>query len=254
MQVEKTVKTWEKTRLQNLVRHKSGGYCARVYLNGKEIWKSLKTSHYSVAEARLATFQKEHRERNGKEIDASNAKMTFGEAATLHMQRVADDVSIKRRTRQYWKETLDALLRSWPNLTGIEVRRVTENSCREWAARYAKIASPSRYNNTLSLLRRIIEVAIKSGVIHANVSLGLERKPIRPKQLELPTRAQFAAFIAEMRVGRGRDSRNCADFTEGLAFTGCRISEAARIESLWVSFPEACFGLAGREDVILPRF
>ena len=42
MQAEKTVKTWEKTRLQNLVRHKTGGYYARLYLNGKEIWKSLK--------------------------------------------------------------------------------------------------------------------------------------------------------------------------------------------------------------------
>lgn len=190
----------------------------------------MKTAHFSVAEARLGALLKEHRERRGKEIDASNAKMTFGDAATLHMHRVADDVSIKRRTRQYWQETLDALHRSWPNLAGMEIRRVTENACREWAARYAKTASPSRYNNTLSLLRRIIEVAIKNGVIHANAAVGLERKSIRPKQLELPTRMQFAAFVAEMRVGRGRDSRNCADFAEGLAFTGCRISEAAQIE------------------------
>ncbi len=116
MQAEKTVKTWEKTRLQNLVRHKSGRYYARLFLNGKEIWKALKTSHFSVAEARLAVVLKEHRERKGKEIDASNAKMTFGEAASLHMQRVADDVSIKRRTRQYWKETLDALARLYPFL------------------------------------------------------------------------------------------------------------------------------------------
>ena len=34
-----TVKTWEKTKLQNLVRHKSGRYYARLFLNGKEIWK-----------------------------------------------------------------------------------------------------------------------------------------------------------------------------------------------------------------------
>ena len=77
MQAEKTVKTWEKTRLQNLVRHKTEGYNARLYLNGKEIWKSLKTTHYSVAEARLVVALKEHRERKGKEIDTSNAKMTF---------------------------------------------------------------------------------------------------------------------------------------------------------------------------------
>jgi hypothetical protein len=37
-----------------------------------------------VAEARLAEKLKEHRERKGKEIDSSNAKMTFGDAGTLN--------------------------------------------------------------------------------------------------------------------------------------------------------------------------
>ena len=109
-----TVKTWEKTRLQNLVRHKSGRYYARLFLNGKEIWKSLKTSHFSVAEARLAVFQKEHRVLKGKTVNAADAKMTFDQAATLHMERLEKNVALKRRTRQYWRQTLDALLKSWP--------------------------------------------------------------------------------------------------------------------------------------------
>ncbi len=33
-------KTWEKTKVQNLVRHKSGRYYARTFGNNKEIWKS----------------------------------------------------------------------------------------------------------------------------------------------------------------------------------------------------------------------
>ena len=60
-------------------RHKrSGGYYARAYANGKEVWRSLKTKHFSVAEARLAEFLKEHRQtrnaqRGGiqREIDIS---------------------------------------------------------------------------------------------------------------------------------------------------------------------------------------
>ncbi len=95
------MKTWEKTRLQNLVRHKSGRYYARLYLNGKEVWKSLKTANFSVAETRLATLQKEHRARRDKEVDSTNAKMTFGDASTLHMQHLDGDVSLKRRTRTY---------------------------------------------------------------------------------------------------------------------------------------------------------
>ena len=62
----------------------------------------------------------------------------------------------------------------------------------------------------LSHLRRIFDVAIENGVLHTNPALGLKRKPVRAKQLELPTRAQFAAFVTEMRAGHSRDSQNCA--------------------------------------------
>lgn len=213
----------------NLVRHKSGRYYARLYLNGKEVWKSLKTSHFSVAEARLAVIQKEHREQRGKEFDAANAKMTFGQAATLHMQRLDENVSLKRLTRTYWRAVNAALLRSWSGLENTEARRITPAACREWATQYAKSFSATRYNGALSHLRRIFEVAIENGVLYKNPSLGLKRKPVRSKQLELPTRVQFAAFIVEMRAGHSRDSQNCADFAQGLAFTGCRISEAAQI-------------------------
>jgi integrase len=230
MKAESTVKTWNKTRLQNLVCHKSGRYYARLFLNGKEIWKSLKTSHFSVAEAKLAELQKEHRARRAKDVDPANAKMTFGQAATLHMRRLEERVTIKKRTRKYWKETLEALLKSWPELPATEIRKVTPAACRDWSARYAKIASSNRYNNSLSLLRHVLNVGIESGVIYTNAAVGLERVTIRPKQLELPTRAKFAEFIAEMRRVHSRDSANCADFVQGLAFTGCRIGESAEIE------------------------
>src|SRR5439155_1662392 len=62
MKPHKSTKTWTKTRKPNLLRHKSGRYYARAYAGGKEVWQSLKTSHYSVAEAKLAEFMKEHRE------------------------------------------------------------------------------------------------------------------------------------------------------------------------------------------------
>jgi phosphatidylserine decarboxylase len=73
MEERKPTKTWARTRLQNLVRHKSGRYYARAFASGKEVWKSLKTSHFSVAQARLAEFLKEHRQRvsNGNREDSA---------------------------------------------------------------------------------------------------------------------------------------------------------------------------------------
>ena len=102
-------KTWEKTRLQNLLRHKSGGYYARAFADGKEVWKSLKTSHFSVAEAKLAEFLKEHRQRVRNGNGEVSAKIAFGEAAAIHLRNLDDDMSIKPRTANIGD---NALLRS----------------------------------------------------------------------------------------------------------------------------------------------
>ena len=87
-----------KKRLSYLVTHKrTGGYYARAYARGKEVWRSLKTKHFSVAEARLAEFLKEQREMHSAHANASSAKLTFGDAAELYRQRLVDNVEIKPR-------------------------------------------------------------------------------------------------------------------------------------------------------------
>jgi integrase len=225
-------KTWERTRLQNLLRHKSGRYYARAFEGGKEVWKALKTSHFSVAEAKLAEFLKDHRERRERRKNASeaSAKMTFGEAAAIHLQNLDDNLNIKERTRDYWREVLAALLKSWPNLNDTEIRKITQADCKKWAAAYAKEASSTRYNNTLSILRHVLNVAIEAGVIYSNPAAIVQRVKVRGKRISLPTTGKFNALIDEMRNGHGRDSQNCADLAGGLAYTGCRIGEANEIE------------------------
>ncbi len=236
MNTDTAPKYWEKTRLNNMVRHANGRYYARLYLNGKEIWKSLKTSHFGIAEAKLAEVQKEHRSNRDKEIDPGSAKMTFGQAAALHMQHLEERVTIKRRTKKYWRETLDAMLKNWPELSGKEIRRITPEACRDWATRYAKVASDNRYNNSVSILRHIFDVAIKSAVIYSNPAADIERVTVRGKKLELSTLAKFVEFIAEMRRAHSRDSKNCADFAEGLAYTGMRIGESSEVTRSDVNF------------------
>src|SRR6266550_1882970 len=114
MKPQKSTKTWTKTRKPNLLRHKSGRYYARAYAGGKEVWQSLKTSHYSVAVAKLAEFMKEHRERMSNGNGEVSAKMTFGQAAAIHCRNLDDNVRIKPRTRDYWRQCLAALIKSWP--------------------------------------------------------------------------------------------------------------------------------------------
>ena len=225
----KPTKTWERTRLQNLVRHKSGRYYARAFAGGKEVWKSLKTSHFSVAQAKLAEFLKEHRERRSNGNGEVSAKMTFGEAAAVHLRNLDDNLSIKPRTRDYWRECLAALQKSWPGLSETEIRKITQADCKKWASAYAKKASSTRYNNTVSVLRHVLNVAVESGVVYSNAAAVVKRAAVRGKEIALPTIEKFNALIAEMRAGRSRDSINCADFAAGLAFTGCRVGEAREI-------------------------
>src|SRR4029077_5843389 len=110
------------------------------------------------------------------------------------------------------------------------VRKITQTDCKKWAGTYAKTTSPTNYNNTVALLRHVLNVAIEAGVIYSNPAAALKRAAIRGKQIALPSTDKFNALIAEMRVGHGRDSANCADFAAGLAFTGCRKGEAGQIE------------------------
>jgi integrase len=236
MKQHEPTKTWQRTRLQNLLRHKSGRYYARAFAGGKEVWKSLKTSHFSVAEAKLAEFLKDHRERRKNANGEATPKMTFGQAAAIHLRNLDDNLRIKPRTRDYWREVLAALLRSWPRLNETEVRKITQNDCKNWATAYAKQASATRYNNTLSVLRHVLNVAIEAGVIYSNPAATVKRVPVRGKHISLPTTDKFNALIEEMRAGHSRDSKNCADLAEGLAYTGCRIGEAREIEWFYIDF------------------
>jgi integrase len=228
-------KVWAKTPKKNLVRNvKTGRYYARTWIGGREVWKSLGTSHYQVAQARLAEFLKEHRQRvgNGGNGDGGgiSAKMTFGKAAETHLRNLDSDMNLKPRTRAYYRERLTALYKSWPNLATTEIRKITQSDCREWSARYGKASSPTNFNNTVALLRHVFAVAVEAGVIYSNPAAVLKRAKLRGKEINLPTAAQFNAMVAEMRNGHGRFSRDCADFVEGLAYTGMRKGEANTLE------------------------
>ena len=239
MKQQKSTKTWQKTRLQNLVRHKSGHYYARAFTGGKEIWKSLRTVHFSVAQARLADFLRDHRQRvaSGKIANASSAKLSFGDALKMHQRDQSDNSDTKPGTLHYWNQVFAALLKSWPGLAKREIRRITTAECEEWARGFRKTVSPTRWNNTLAGLRHIFDVAIRAGIIHRNPAAAaddantpLKRRRPNKKLLDLPTRSQFYQLVKTIEHAGGGCSRHCADLVRGLAFTGIRKGEAAEVE------------------------
>ena len=241
----KPTKTWQRTRHRNLLRHKSGNYYARAFAGGKEVWKSLKTSHFSVAQAKLGQFLKQHREQRAR-LKPDDAKLTFGAATQQHLANLEGRPNIKPSTVHYWKQIYRALLRSWPGLESKEVRRITPGECEAWAVRFrrtgarangqSKEPSPTRFNNTLDGLRHVLRLAKDLGIIYSDPSAKIERVKIRQKPLTLPSRTQFKEIVERVATAGGGQSRHCADFVQGLAFTGVRKSEANALEWRAVDF------------------
>ena len=197
---------------------------------------TLKTKVLSVAKQRLrdeiALLQG-----HAESVDAvGQGKMRFADAVAIYRDRLEANPSIKPRTRDYYAEVLEALLRSWPDLSETNVRHITVFACRDWAARFFKKFSAHRANNTLAVLRDILDIAIEAGACHTNPARKVKRAKIPPKVVQLPTRRQFRDLIAEMRRAKSRDSQNCADFIEFLAYSGCRISEAHNVHWMDVDF------------------
>ncbi len=240
-------KTWTRTNVQNLMRHKSGRYYARIYSGGKETWRALKTDLLEVAKAKL-------RDQAGEIVKSSKAKaahdrgrMTIGDCAAMLRERLAQGLSMPGRTGKirklrpnsisYRERCIQTLFRSWPELEKTDVRKVSKRDVEAWSGRFSSAYSPTVYNNTLDTLREFFRIAESAGAVHGNAASEVARATVLQKTLVLPTRPQFLAFVESIRENRAWCSRDCADLVEFLAFTGARKDEAANV--LWsdVDFP-----------------
>jgi integrase len=241
--VKNPVKNWSPTSLQGVYRHKSGMLYARFYAGGKEKWQSLRTPLIEVARERLRIMSPEIRAGAQAKAAGKLGRMTVGDCVRLLVERLEDGRSLSSKARhgsvkrvkpssiRYRKQTLQALLRSWEGLEAMDARAITVSQCERWAREFAKTFSPTRYNNTLSTLRFVLDEAVRAGAILRNPAYEIARESVRGKKLTLPSSEQFKAFIAAIRGAGGRFSADCADFVEGLAYTGARKTELNNV--LW---------------------
>lgn len=221
---------WQKTPVANLVRNTASGiYYARVRIKGKLIWKSLKADTLSVAKLRLGDFLKQENKRVEITEAAERGRMTFGDALAIFKKRLEEAHHLKPRAKEYRQDTIDALLKTWPNLESIDVRKISVGDCSQWASGYSKKYCPSFFNNTVGTLRMVLKIAIDAGARYGNPASEIKKAKIRQKILKLPEQSQFPALVQAIRKAGGRFSKDCGDLTEFLAYSGARISEAARV-------------------------
>ncbi len=223
-------KDWQKTQYANLIRYvPSGTYYARLRVKGKLIRRSLKTDLISVAKLRLGDLEKLEREAAERQQETSRGKMTFGEALAMFKAQTEASHLLKPASKKYRGEILQAMVKSWPGVEALDIRKIGETDCKTWALRFGNNYSASRYNSALGILKAIFHVGVENGSLYRNPAVGLKRARVRQKVLVLPTFEQFEKFVKELENGGGRDSRNCADLVRFLAFGGFRKSEAANV-------------------------
>lgn len=221
---------WQSTSYANLVRYvPSGVYFARLRVQGKLIRKALRTDKITVAKMRLDDLQRELRLAAENQQGAASGKMTFRDALNSYEARLEGDRSLKPRTKDYYEQRVVALLKSWPELAKRDVRKVTKADCLNWSARFGRDASSAAFNNTVSVLRQVFDISVESGARYDNPARFVKRASVRPKKLHLPEVPQFEQFVANLKEGGGRHSRDCADLVRFLAFGGFRKNEAANV-------------------------
>jgi integrase len=232
------VKTsFEPTDKQQLyIRQPLGVYYARIYIHGGTKWISLKTRVKGVAKIELAKLLQQSYAVREAETASRKGSVTIGQLATVYLRGVDLDPKLKPATKEYRHKTVKYLLRSWPDLAERIPAKVSEGECCEWASQYHSQFSETLYNNTVDSLRHIFELAIGRGLITRNPAVAVEKVKVPQKKLELPSSDQFKQIVTHVRDSGAAASQGCGDLVEFLAYSGCRINEAARVK--WADVDE----------------
>jgi integrase len=257
--------SWETTNVTNLLKSgQSGVYYARVKANGRQKWRSLKTTSFSVAKLRLSDFEKEVRTQalveRAQENDGGTLVSRF---LAIHRTNTANDPGLSPATKSRREIAIKALLKTWPDLPQRDARRVTPADAEAWAARALREGtgfvapgaktvrrgmSASAFNKCHEALRAVFEIARKHGAAYYNPADAISRAKLKPKRLALPTMAQFHALAKSISEAGARQSKDCADMVRLLAYSGLRLNEATALRWQHVDRAKNCVTVPGTKS------
>jgi hypothetical protein len=142
-------------------------YFYRIHVHGKLIRKSLKTDVLSVAKLRLSDKEKEHRQaaQHQLAIQRGRGQMTFEETLEIYRSWLNADPDLKTKSKAYYEQRIDSWLRTWPNFEKTNVRNISKQNCLDWGAKYK--GSATAFNNTTLVLRKVLDIAVESGVVYS---------------------------------------------------------------------------------------
>lgn len=242
----KKTKTWETTKEPNLLRNvQSGRYYGRFKVSGKAKWYNCDTDDFNVAVLRLSDERARIvRSRRATEHVAAGVA-TMGEIARIYRAEI-EGATYSEKTKRRYAEHVAAVEKTWPEFAAMKPERLTRGAVLAWRDRVAREgtgfvppgakgssklidgSSPSGINKMIDAIRRMIEIAVQRGQLHASPLSGrgvkLKSKPRKPQLPEASVIESIFATIESRGLGR---PQHCAELCRGLAYTGARINEAS---------------------------
>lgn len=249
---ETTKPLWVKTNVPSLYRHRdSGRYYARVYVGSKEIWRALKTKLKAVAVNRLQEHQKTAREQRAARAVISRDRFTFGDALGIYQANLSRNTEIKEGTRQFRQAGIKIVLKTWPEIVPLSVRKITAPMVKDWAlkvrhetkpfvpygaktaSRNSTGASPTTFNCALDAIRHVLDIAVDHGHLFLNPARdkSVKRATPKAKRIILPSREQIQAIFEAIDNLRYGECKAAGEMARFLAYTGARKTEANNV--LW---------------------
>ena len=251
-----TNSVWTKTNLPNLYYHRNCRYYARLFVGGKEIWKSLKTTLKSVAVERLHEHVANARAQRASGVRLNTSILTFADLVEQYRHNFRRDAELAQGTKIFREAGLKRIFRSWPGVGELNVRKITVPLVRDWALRLrsdstpyvprgARSAcrnstgvSPTTFNCALDAMRQALDLAVEAGYMFTNPARdkSVKRATPKSKRLTLPSREQFLAIVAAIESAGCQKCHAASELVQFLAFTGARQTEANHVQWRDVDF------------------
>ena len=226
----------EATTVTNLRKAQpSGVYYLFARIGGKLKKKSLDTTSFTVAKLRLADLLKAERGAAQLRNPDVSGKLTFPQAVEICVDQLKA-TGRKPRSVQFYRERINALYSVWPELKTIQCSRITPKACMDWSIRYQQQVKRRTFNGTLLVLNQVLGIAVENGILSANPAGQLERLKVVRDKPPLPNQQDFQRLLTYLDRNPYPQIQAAARFIRLLASTGCRKSEAARIEWRHVDF------------------
>lgn len=73
--------------------------------------------------------------------------MTFGDCVAIFKAQTEASSHLKASAKLYRAEAIKSILKSWPGLETLDVRRISVNDCKTWAAKFSNLYFGTRFND-----------------------------------------------------------------------------------------------------------